>query len=386
MPGPVTTLLAIVNGEATSPPPRGEWPQLLAEAREHGLLPVLSDAAMAAKLDHEMIAAMRPDIAAERALALVRERELRLLTDRCADSGIVPLIIKGAHLAYAVYPSPDRRPRLDTDILIDEADRERLATCLTALGYAPVPHVTGDVAFTQRSYWRADASGARHSLDVHWRLTIPKAFADRLTYAELRRASVAIPQLGAHALGPSLMHALLIACVHRIAHHAGDVRLVWLYDLHLIAARLTAPDWQALADVAVERGLAPVVAASVAAAHDAFHTLVPERTIARLQAHLDDADADVLSFVRGEPTRIGVALSDWRRIRSGRARIRFLREHLFPSRAYMQHRYGVSSRAILLVLYGHRFVAGAAKWAREALANASGGRPLVDDHRSENRR
>jgi hypothetical protein len=385
MPDEVTTLLAIVNGEALSTPPTREWPQLFAVAREHGLLPVLNDAAIALKLDDEMIAAMRADIAGEHALALVRERELRLVVDRAANDGIVPLIIKGAHLAYAVYPSPDRRPRVDADILIDERDRERLAACLTSVGYEPVPHVTGDVAFTQRSYWRADASGARHSLDVHWRITIPKAFADRLTYAELRRNSMAIPQLGSHALGPSLAHALIIGCVHRTAHHAGDVRFVWLYDLHLIAARLTDVDWQAVVDLAVERGLAAVLVSGLTAAQAAFHTAVPERALARLTAHVDDADPDVLTFVRGVPTRIGVALSDWQRVRGGRARIRFLREHLFPSRAYMQHRYGVSSRVALPVLYGHRFVAGAAKWAREALANASGGRPLVHDHRREDR-
>jgi hypothetical protein len=60
-----------------------------------------------------------------------------------------------------------------------------------------------------------------------------------------------------------------------------------------------------------------------------------------------------------------VAMSDWRRIRGVRARVRFIREHLFPPAGYMRHRYGISSRFALPVLYAHRAVTGAAKWLRE---------------------
>ncbi len=40
-----------------------------------------------------------------------------------AAAGITPLLLKGAHLAFTLYRSPDRRPRLDTDLLIREADQ-----------------------------------------------------------------------------------------------------------------------------------------------------------------------------------------------------------------------------------------------------------------------
>ena len=40
------------------------------------------------------------------------------------------------------------------------------------------------------------------------------------------------------ALMPAPAHALLLAVIHLAAHHARQVRLIWLYDLHLLASTL----------------------------------------------------------------------------------------------------------------------------------------------------
>ncbi len=109
--------------------------------------------------------------------------------------------------------------------------------------------VTGDVAFTQFQLCRVDESGASHTLDIHWRIAVPKVFAERLTYDDLRRDAVAVPRLGPHALAPSLPLALVVSCLHRTAHHGTSTRLLWLYDIHLLAAALSERDW----DLVVER-------------------------------------------------------------------------------------------------------------------------------------
>ena len=143
-------------------PPRAEWAELLASADEHGVLPLLADAAAAARWDPDFLVAMRPSVAADIALSLVRERELGRVLASLAAAGIPPLLIKGAHLAFTHYRSPDRRPRLDTDLLINEKDRDGLKTCLASLGYRPTPHVTGEVAFSQFYYGRTDERGTSH--------------------------------------------------------------------------------------------------------------------------------------------------------------------------------------------------------------------------------
>ena len=37
----------------------------------------------------------------------------------------------------------------------------------------------------------------------------------------------------ARALGP--VDALLLACIHRVAHHDDCEKLLWIYDIHLLA-------------------------------------------------------------------------------------------------------------------------------------------------------
>ena len=278
-------LLASALRGGALPPPRAEWPALLASAGEHGVLPLLADAAAVARWDVDLLAAMRPSVAAETALAMLREPELRRVLSSLAAAGVTPLLLKGAHLAFTVYPTPDRRPRLDTDLLVREGDRGALKECLAALGYGPGPFVTGRISGVHAvQYRRVDESGASHTLDIHWRIAIPKVFAERLTYDDLRRDAVAVPRLGPHALAPSPPLALVVSCLHRTAHHGTSTRLLWLYDIHLLAAALSEPDW----DVVVEqrpviRHLAPVVRAGLEHATARLGTPVPPSVHERLR-------------------------------------------------------------------------------------------------------
>jgi hypothetical protein len=355
-------LVAALRGQAVTTPDPAEWSGLLATAREHGVLPLLAGRAADAGWDHDLLALLRPALAAEAALAIVRERELRRVLDALAACCDRPLLFKGSHLAFAVYPSPELRPRLDTDLLIREDDRESAARCLAALGYRPYPYVSGDVAFAQRPYWREDRTGARHTLDLHWRIANPKVFGHRLSYAELRAGALPVPGLGPNALGPSAPFALLIACMHRTAHHGNSDRLLWLYDIHLLASSMTARDWAQFGDAAAGKGLTAVVVDGLSQAAERFGTAVPDRGLDRLRADCQPDTPDLRIFLDGRPATIRVALSDLRHLRGWRERSRFLREHLFPSASYMAERYHVTTRALLPVLYAHRILTGAWKW------------------------
>jgi hypothetical protein len=364
MPQPMTraVLAAALRDRPAVMPPRADWAALLAYAEEQGVLPLLAAAASAASWDSDIIAAMRPMAAAQTALSIVRERELRHVLGSLAERRVFPLLLKGSHLAFTLYPSPDRRPHVDTDLLIEEGDRDGLRRCLTATGYEPLPHVTGEIAFTQFQFWRIDESGARHTIDAHWRIANPRAFADRLSYTDLRRDAVAVPRLGPHAHAPATKHALLIACLHRTAHHGTSNRLLWLYDIHLIASTLGERDWTDVCRLAIERGLAPVLAAGLEDAAESLATILPEPILVRLREASRQTDEDVLAFLGGPLSMLQVAMSDWRRLSGWRDRTGFLREHLLPSPAYMSARYGTSARAALPFLYAHRIITGARKW------------------------
>ena len=360
-------LAEALRGACRHAPERSDWPAFLHAADKHGVLPLVADAAAAARWDTDFLAAIRPAVAAHTVLDMLRQGEVRRVLASLTAAGVQPLIIKGSHLAFTHYRSSDRRPRLDTDLLIREIDKPALTSALTSLGYEPVPHVTGEVAFSQFSYERTDERGTSHTLDVHWRIAIPKAFADRLTYDDLRQDAVSVAALGPHALAPSPPLALLIACLHRTAHHGTTTRLLWLYDIHLLSASLSEGEWEVVVTRAHHTGLTPVVAAGLEHAAERLGTQLPAAVLEQLHAGDTDVDPDVLMFLGGTPAQMHVATSDWRRIRGVRNRLQFLREHLFPSPHYMRHRYGVSSSAALPLLYAHRAVTGAVKWVRRPI-------------------
>lgn len=354
---------ALVDGAPVWPPAE-RWPGLLDAARDHGILPLLSVRAATTRFSNGPVEQLRAIAARDAALALARERELRRVLDGLHAAGVPALILKGAHLAWSVYPSPGLRPRLDTDLLIRESDRTAARACLLALGYAPLAHVTGTVAFGQFHFTRTDSAGVSHALDVHWRVANPRAFEACLTWSDLAAARQPVPTLGPHAFGPSRVHALLIGAIHRAAHHRNSDRLIWLYDVHLLASALTSAEWSSLVHQSVGRGVAPFVAGALTATSRRLRTRLPEDVLDQLVAACWDLDRDVAAFAAGTLSPLGVVRSDFRRVRGWGPRAAFLREHLLPPPSYMARKYGVASRAALPFLYLHRAVSGYSRWVR----------------------
>ena len=66
------------------------------------------------------------------------------------------------------------------------------------------------------------------------------------SFQELEARAQAVPALGSHARAFGPMDALMMACVHRVAHHHDDEHLVWIYDIHLLCGGLDASGLEAL--------------------------------------------------------------------------------------------------------------------------------------------
>jgi hypothetical protein len=362
------TIRAALRDRVSPSPARGDWDAILGRADAHGVLSLLAGAAARNAWAPELIERMRPAVAAQAVLAMVSERELRRVVAGFRAARIRSLIFKGGHVAYALYASPDLRPRLDTDFLVDDTDRAAAVGVLHDLGYAAAHQVTGEIAFGQRQFDFSDASAARHTIDLHWRIANPLAFAGRLSFDELWRSAVDVPSFGGDARAPSPAHATLIACLHRVAHHRGSHRLIWLYDIHLLCGALDSDGWDRLTTLAIERRLASIVIDGLAAARQALGTAVPPHAEGALRAH-EDADRDAATFLAGAST-LAVMASDWGRLPGWRQRVSFLREHLFPPADYMTRKYCPSSSLMLPALYAWRVLAGAWRIGRRETFNS----------------
>jgi hypothetical protein len=351
-----------------------EWPPLDAAmagsvfelARTHGVHLLLADRLSDGSrmeecppaLRERLVTAIHNQVVVDE---IVRE-ELRAVLKELGHSGIAPLVFKGQALAYSHYPDPLFRPRVDTDVLIDPAEQQSMFTVLERLHYHRSPFVAGDFVMHQAPYLRTDARGVQHAIDVHWKISNPQVFAAALTTAELRSGSVNIPALGPSARAVAPVHALAIACIHRVAHHNHEERLIWLYDIHLMAERLTAAEEEQFANLAGAKQLTKVCAAGLARAAELFGAGRAASLASRLVATGSVEPSQV--YVSGKMRKVDVLASDLRALDGWHSRMKLVREHLFPPPRYMRDTYGVASPALLPLLYLWRVARGATRWWR----------------------
>jgi Uncharacterised nucleotidyltransferase len=363
-PSLLRTLAALVSGRQVHPPPPEQRDRLVGLAREH-------------RVEHLVawqIAKQRGDLslwfgetgeglwAEARSAAVVdaiRQRELREVLSRISMVGNArPLLFKGAALGYTHYPQSWLRPRLDTDVLISPSSTEEVFKAFSDSGYVRANSNSGTLVMSQVSFLRTDTFGVSHAFDVHWKIANWHLIARVASHAELAARAVALPSLGSAARTVSDVDALLLACLHRAAHHRDSRELLWIYDIHLLAGRLTSDDWTALLTMATRGQVKSLCHRGLALAADLFNTSIPDHV------------ADDLAAARQEPSAIYLSrdirlvdglLSDLRTmpLREG---VRLLVEHIWPPVEYMRQKYGVTSRRSLLACYARRLATGVPRW------------------------
>jgi hypothetical protein len=303
-------------------------------------------------------ASLQADLRAAAVVEAVRERELRGVLAALARANVRPVLLKGAVLARTHYPRPEVRPRTDTDLLIPAAAREATTGVLTELGYEHVPETDGRLTTGQFHLQRCDELGVVHALDVHCRISNVRAFADVVSHAELARDARPIPSFGPHAWGPSPVHALVIACVHRVAHHGNTDSLLWLLDVSLLARSLEPHERDGLSELAGIRGIRTVCRSTLRLADAAFGG-VDADWLASLAPETTEPTA---VFLRGPMRQIDILKQDLVATPRLWQRVQIVGEHLFPSSSFMYERYGTRRKFALPLLYAHRIVTGLPKW------------------------
>ena len=294
---------------------------------------------------------------------LLAHIEIRRVSERFARERVRVLIIKGTALAYTAYATAWHRPRTDTDLLIHADDAAEAMRVLESCGYARSDAVTaGSFVSHQAAFERVDGHGLNHVIDLHWRLVNPQILANALSFEYLWDRARLVPALGPDARTPSAIDAVLIASIHRLAHHQGQDRLIWLCDLHLLTAPFTDADWNTLAAAACRFGVAGLCLDGLRQARARTGTRIPPRVEELWQGAAPAERSHV--YVSGPVLKRDVLASDLAELPGWRARARLVKEHAFPPAAFMRTRYGIQSAVWLPALYVHRLLSGAFKWLR----------------------
>jgi hypothetical protein len=350
----IITLLSSVDAEA-----------FCCRAAEHGVLPLVAERLTHSKhIPTVLRTLLRTRGTDARVMDLARVAELKRLLRALARGGVLPLLLKGAHLAYSHYARPYLRPKPDTDLLIPSHARDAVQRIVLDLGYELCPAIPGELVVAQATFEKRRADRPVHTVDVHWKIFNALPFADVLTYDELAARAVALPSLDTSARGLSSVDALVLAAVHRIAHHFDSDHLIWLYDIDLIARGLTQEEWREFATLVLKRKVAAVCRRSLQRAVDRFGTNVPAWVWTDLPSgHAAEGERTARYLARR--THLGVVLDDLRTLSRWRDRWQLAREHAFPPAAYMYGVYAPSSAAPLPLLHARRLLQGGRKWLKK---------------------
>lgn len=330
---------------------KGECSLLTRVGRFHGVLPLIHAAwsaeALAGVTSSSFATACAEEARAVAALDLAHRVATTSVLGALAESGLRPLLLKGAALAYTHYAIPALRPRSDVDLLIADGDRELCAASLSRLGYERVPQLPGRYVSSEET-WRRFGQSGPVNIDLHWRVNNSPVLASLLDYAEIDGAALPVPAFGASARGPDATHALLLAALHREGsrdapyHHVGwskrgGDRLIWLVDFVLLVRRADPIARGRMRELVRVKGAQPLIAAAA----DALRRHLPEFAGEEL-SWLADLGASGVPDRRlrrylagGAWTRRVLdlaALGDWR------ARFGYLGEQLYPPVDYLRRR------------------------------------------------
>lgn len=291
------------------------------------------------KLPQDFVQGLAATTRSELVASLLRESECRRILEHLAEADLPALLLKGSALAYWAYDQPWLRPCVDIDLLFASRDDAANAVrTLAKFAYTPVARVVpGDLIYYELGCSR-EVGGTRVWADMHWNIGGSPLFAGRFANDELFAAAIPLPKLapGARAIGP--VHAYLHNCTHRALelHHGTGDRLKWHYDLHVLAQRFSAGDWDRLATLCEQRALAGPCLDAMETSAALFKTPIPPAVVDRLRRASRNEKLDMRRMH-------GWKYMEWQTFRAlptWTQRLRWFRQRLLPDPVYLDDMYG----------------------------------------------
>ena len=278
------------------------------------------------------------------------------------NEGVIPLVLKGSALAVTHYSRPSLRVRGDTDVLVAIGRRTQVEETLTKIGFSPGLSVNGDYVVSEQTYTKTALGGSSHTVDLHWRVNNSLFLSALFSYEELTVNAQPLDMFNGLALGCSSVDSLLFACLHRAVHRTspytsdGQVyqdpnRLIWLYDIHLLAGILKADEWAIFLESATRKELRSVCLDAFLNTLAAFGTRIPFEVMKSLSAPSRERPARYFSS-----SNLVQHVMDLQALHTYNARWKLLKEWFFPGRSYMQRRFPQLAVLPLPFLYAWRLI------------------------------
>jgi hypothetical protein len=245
-----------------------DWAEILRMARQHRIGPMmrwqLQHAHSHLRVPPDVAAALDQQFRHWTVRMMMIQRELLRVHGILEAAGVPHVALKGAHLAYCVYPHPALRPIRDLDILIPpdriaQARAALLASGLTTVDrYERVPQSVKEKAPHLPPLFAGNVSVELHKRIFHLKED-PGAGPDITDDPDFWHRCTRQPIAGTPITVPCAMDQLLHIIVHGVYDHQLENGPLLLSDIGFLAAA-GGIDWSRLADMARltnrERGVA----------------------------------------------------------------------------------------------------------------------------------
>lgn len=276
----------------------------------------------------------------------LKQNALKELYSALVNAGLHEAILfKGGALAYSIYPQPWLRPRTDNDVLINKLNYAQFERVFHALGYQKLFAIEGHYISYQCTFSKPLAGKSVMNIDLHWRINNRQSLAKAFSVKELLTNGAPLNTLSPNIMIPSHIDSILIACLHRLGHHHNEERLVWLYDIHLLASKLTPSDWALLAARAINKQIASVTLDALQLCQQLLGTTVDDDAIKQLDNGAQQHELSRIFLQRDLP-EWRYFLCDLKALPSWRQKFGLVYENLFPSRAYIRQQMGTRSAVL----------------------------------------
>lgn len=359
----LTRRIAKAGAKGGNARPEIDWARLFERAHAQGIAPLLHESldrwGLLEALGDQILPFARARAATLRQ-NVIHLSELEGITRALEAEGIRAILLKGAAFLSEIYAHPALRPMCDIDFMVRRRDVRSTLRIMKDLGYRPLrPSVEDAILRTNHEIelTRRLPDGTRVYVEVHWRLIPAESLVagPALEPAGLwqRARRCGDPQLRASVLGAE--DAIVFSAIHLQRH--AYAKALWFVDLALLI-RQKAIRWDRVlreasaweADSALFVALAGTRAlCGVAAPPGVTAAIYP----GKLKSMAFNAMVDWKSMFGPRAARGESALPASRRYllkllqaRDTLVALHRIRSMVFPSKAWLQARYGLHGSAL----------------------------------------
>lgn len=286
---------------------------------------------------------LRDAFYAAAARAMVAERLLAEALKVLAAAEVPVLLVKGAALG-AFYPDPALRAYGDFDIMVSQAQLDRVEQVLNGLGYR---------CYSPKAWWSKQhqhmppmvSGDGWLMVEVHWRLDREEVLG-RLPAEDLWARAVPWSVAGQPALQLEIVDAALHLCRHAVVQHRLRLGLRPLCDLAQVTGGWDQAEWQVLSRRAMRYGLERSVYLMLVLAEQVLGLAVPPHVMSALrpfhgESVPEDLGENLLHLGDSQTLSVPVAAVQAGAKGTRRAQLRHLLWHLFLPRDGMAVVYDV---------------------------------------------